>query len=351
MRRFSRRLLAPLCATALGLTSGCGGPAPILTCEAADGVTPVCGFQNPEDLAVAPGGDWFVVSQAPLGERRGSLAGYRPSDNARRELWSGATQPAAPSVAACPGPPDHEILVPHGIDVTADGRSLLLVNHGGREAVEVFAIQRGSDGPELVWTDCVIMPEGAMMNDVAGLPDGGGFVVTQMASTGLGLLSLVAGRESGRVYEWTAAEGLRAIPGSEGAGPNGVEISDDGQTLYFSEWTAHNLVQLSRDGAERAEIPLGFSPDNLTWTADGRLLIGGQFATPLEATGCFDVETGTCGLGSAAAAFDPESLALERIWTHDPATVAGGVSVALEHEGRIWLGTFGGDRLAWIPAE
>ena len=79
-------------------------------------------------------------------------------------------------------------------------------------------------------------------------------------------------------------------------------------------------------------------------------MIGGQISTPLQTIACFEVEEGTCGIASAAATFDPASLELERIWTHDPASVAGGISVALEHAGRIWLGTYGGDRLAWIPA-
>jgi hypothetical protein len=349
-RRVARRRLARSGLLWAGLALACGGPAPILECEARDGVTPLCGFQNPEDLAVAPGGAWLLVSQSPRGDARGNLLGFRPSDEARRDLWNGEAEPVLPSAAGCPGPPERDALVPHGIDVSADGRSLLLVNHGGREAVERFAIRSTADGPTLVWTDCVPMPEGALMNDVAALPDGSGFVVTEMTSTGLGMVSLLAGRISGRVWEWTEKGGLQAIPGSEGAGPNGIEVSSDGETLYFAEWVAGNLIQLSRDGSERAEMPLGFNPDNLTWSPAGRLLIGGQFSTPLQAVACFNVEQGSCGLASAAASFDPVSLALERIWTHDPAIVAGGISVALEHEGRIWLGTYGGDRLAWIPA-
>ena len=90
------------------------------------------------------------------------------------------------------------------------------------------------------------------------------------------------------------------------------------------------------------------SPDNLTWTSDGRLLVGGQIATAIQAAGCFEVLEGTCGLDSAASIVDPASLEVERIWTHAPATVAGGASVALEHDGKIWIGTFGGDRIAWF---
>lgn len=338
-------------ATLAALTMvGCGGPPLITACDAAGGTTPVCGFQNPEDLAVAPGGEWLVVSEAPRHDARGRLMGFRPSDGAKVELWSGASRPAQPSAAGCEGAPDLEGFVPHGIDVTGDGGALLVVNHGGREAVERFAFERREGAPTLVWTDCVPMPDGAMMNDVAALADSSGFVVTEMTSTGLGMLRLLFGGVSGEVHAWSPGGGVQSIPGTEGAGPNGVEVSNDGETIYFAEWVAERLVRVSRDGSQRSEIALGFNPDNLTWTPDGRLLVAGQMATPLQATSCFDLEEGNCGLDSAAAIYDPASGELERVWTHQPASVTGGISVALQHGDRIWLGTFGGDRLAWIPA-
>ena len=80
------RAVASGVALLAGLAIGCGGPAPILECEARDGATPLCGFQNPEDLAVAPDGEWLVVSQPPCGGARGNLLGFRPSDGARRDL-------------------------------------------------------------------------------------------------------------------------------------------------------------------------------------------------------------------------------------------------------------------------
>ena len=91
---------------------------------------------------------------------------------------------------------------------------LAVVNHGGREAIELFAISF-ERGPTLEWRGCVPMPEGLMANDVAWLPDGG-FVVTNFSPTleGIGLVALwtgfeiVTGRETGGVYRWTPGEGL-----------------------------------------------------------------------------------------------------------------------------------------------
>ena len=50
-----------LAALAVGLTA-CSGPPPIQSCEGGDGLTPICGFTNPEDLVGLPGG-WLIVSE------------------------------------------------------------------------------------------------------------------------------------------------------------------------------------------------------------------------------------------------------------------------------------------------
>ena len=115
--------------------------------------------------------------------------------------------------SACPGPPEAEMFAPHGIDPSADGRSLLVVNHGGREAVEIFAIEHAAGAPALRWVDCVVMPDDALMNDVAALPDPpGGFVVTQMTDgSTLGMLGLALGWSSGRV-KGLDGSGLSTVP-------------------------------------------------------------------------------------------------------------------------------------------
>lgn len=334
----------------------CGSAPPLTTCERADGLTPLCTFHNPEDLAVDASGDWLLVSQAPLGEIPGDISAFRPSDQAQHILWpladtaAGAVTPTAGD-DHCPGRPDLADFAPHGIDLSQDKKTLLVVNHGGREAIEIFHITSGNGPPSLTWKGCVLMPDGAMMNDVATLPGTAGddFVVTQMASTGIrGAIALLRGTATGQVFRWNKETGLQPVPSTEGSGPNGVEVALDGSAVFFSEWIAQNLVRVALDGSGRQSVPLGFSPDNLTWTSDGRLLVGGQIATAIEAAGCFEVLEGTCGLDSAASIVDPASLEVERIWTHAPATVAGGASVALEHDGKIWIGTFGGDRIAWF---
>lgn len=329
---------------------GCAAHAPLLQCDAGDGVTPVCGFQNPEDL-VDLGPDWILVSQMTLAGTPGNLLAFRPADGTRRILWpTGESEAAVVSTGGC-SPPPVDVFAPHGIDLSRDRRTLLVVNHGGREAIERFAIGQRDGVPTLTWTDCIPFDDGAMLNDVASLP-GGGFVATQMVSqSAFAPLGLVLGFDTGRVWHWSPESGMRAIPGSQGNGPNGIAVTPDGETIFFAEWGKSQLIRLRRDGSDRREIPLGFHPDNLSWTADGRVLAAGQITGPIEATGCFELTEGGCSLASAVALVEPRMLGVRRLLTHDPATAVGGVSSALARGGVIWLGAFGGDRIGWIPAD
>lgn len=338
-----------LASTLWPLFSACASHQPLYGCNAADGVTPICGFQNPEDL-VSLADDWLLISQMRRSDAAGSLVAFRPSDGSRRVLWpNDETASTNATKAACEPPPPGQF-GPHGIDLAQDGQTLLVVNHGGREAVERFRIGENADGPTLAWEDCVPFGDEVMLNDVASLP-GGGFVVTEMVGSGtFAALGLVFGQNTGKVWHWTPEVGARPVPGSGARGPNGIAASADGTTLFIAEWGSSNLIRIGLDGGGRSSAALGFHPDNLSWTADGRILAGGQLVGPLEATSCFDVPEGGCSLGSAAAIIHPTTLLVERVWTQDPATVAGGISAALERGDTIWLGAYGGDRIARIPA-
>jgi len=332
-RRLAFSVLIP---AAIGLAGCIGGPDPIATCEPADGLTPVCGFMNPEDL-VRLDADWMLVSEMSQSGPGGRITAFRPADDTRVKLHFEGTS-----------------FRPHGIDLSRDGTRLAVVDHGEGETIEEFEVSRDANGvPRLTHLRSLAIPEefDANINDVAYTPSG--FVFTKMMSSNQleGMWGFVTGSDTGQVYTWSAA-GFAPVPHSSGAGPNGVAASADGRRFYFSEWGRSRIVAIDADGGNRAvSAELGFSPDNLTWTADGKLLVAGQIASPTEATACFDIPPHTtCGLGSGVARVDPQTLEVETVLRHQPAMVAGGASVALEHSGRIWIGTFGGDRLAWMPA-
>ena len=130
------------------LAVGCGGTPAVTTCETSGAIEPVCTFQNPEDLALLPDGRTLLVSQfgAMDGSAPGSLAVF---DTLRREVrvvfegGGNETPSEGWGDPACPGAPS-AALAPHGIDLgrRPDGRlELLVVNHGGREAIEFFEVE------------------------------------------------------------------------------------------------------------------------------------------------------------------------------------------------------------------
>jgi hypothetical protein len=82
---------------------------------------------------------------------------------------------------------------------------------------------------------------------------------------------------------------------------------------------------------EREEIDLGFRIDNIHWARDGRLIGAGQ------ADEAWRVVT-----------IDPETLAVETIYSQDDMPGFVGGTVALEVGDALWIGSFQGDRIAIV---
>ena len=246
-------------AVVLVLVAGCSDPQPpITTCEAGAGMTPDCRFRNPEDLAVVPGGGALLVSQMGQmdGSELGNLAFYEPGGGIRVLFPSGSVADRRDWGAAdCP-PPAPAAFSPHGIDLVqrADGEwMLLVVNHGGRESVEFFALEQSDGALGLRWQGCAEGPDQAAFNDVAGRADGG-FYVTQMFPQDSQMLSVLKGAlfgsDTGHVYDWNPADGWSVVPGSEGPFPNGVSLSRDGQALYINMYLAGEVRKLDLESGE-----------------------------------------------------------------------------------------------------
>lgn len=357
---FPRRVCRPrpwLAIGALLLLGGCGPELSHVTaCEPGSGLTPICGFVNPEDLAAVPDSDWLLVSQFPgvvveEGEPvRGTVIAFRPSDGARRVLYplEGRDGRADLGDPACTEPPDAAGFTPHGLDLR-DGL-LAVVNHGGREALELFSVASSEEGPVLTWRGCVVLPDDAMANDVALLSDGR-LATTRMMPRGsspMTILRVSMGWNTGWVLLWDRAEGWRPWPGTEDSAPNGVAVAPDDGAVFYASWSRQAVVRVDADGRDRREVALGHHVDNLTWTPDGKLLAAGQGGSLTSVLACAEKKAGTCGMPFFVDEIDPDSLEVERLISHDPARVGGAASVALEHDGVVWVGTFSGDRLlAW----
>ena len=329
---------------------------PIVDCVPVGNAHPICGFHNPEDLALLPGGRFLVVSEM------GRLEGFTPGTIVLYELETGTLTIAFPLAdlaqepsegwgdASCPSAPPK--LSPHGLSLGTrpDGKLQLLVVNHGREAVEFFEISDTATVPQLTWRGCVMAPDPLFMNDVASLPDGG-FVATHMFPRGneksAGLRGMLGGA-TGYVVEWHAGKGLVKVQGSDADMPNGIEASADGKDLFVAAYLKNEVFRFSRsEGRVTARTALK-RPDNLSWSPDGSLLAASHDAMLSEMLDCRNIERGACGAAFSIVAIDPATLATRSLYQHEGAPM-GAATSAIRVGDDLFIGTNAGDRILRVP--
>ena len=333
---------------------------PVVGCSTSNGIEPFCNLHRPEDMAALPGGRYVLISQMGdfVAGTPGSIALFDQDTGNVESLYpvAVAKQPNNPLRGSLGCSEPGARLSPHGIDLSpgdGDSHVLLVVNHGGRESVEFFrlstrATDKGGMPWQLSWLHCVEAPADSFLNDVVALPDGG-FAVTNMMPKNAGMLrvttSMLLGRSTGHVWQWQPKRGFTEIPGSRGTLPNGVALSADGRILYIN-YTGNNMVRkLERhSGRVLAEVPVK-SPDNSTWSRDGKLLVASLQASMIDflrPCGLEDIRP--CGLPFKIVAVDPVSMSSEVIFAHSGAPM-GMATVALDTDRGLLMGSFVGDRL------
>jgi sugar lactone lactonase YvrE len=322
-------------------------PAP--ACVATD-ANFVCGQRAPEDLVVVPGGQWVVASAY---SQPGGIHLIRTSDRTSTMVYpvDGAKELLdAKTYNTCPGAPDAATKAKfqtHGLYLLAGTNNvhrLFVVLHGDRESVEVFELDARQATPSLTWIGCAVAPDPIGLNSVRGLPDGG-FIATNFLPRNLGLAGFPAlqkGEVNGELWEWHTATGWQKVPGSESSGANGLEMSNDGRTLYVAAWGSQSFFRLSRGETtpKRDEVKLGFQVDNIRWARDGSILAAGQGGG--GALG---------GQASIVVKIDPKTLTVREIARRPNAPAFGAGTVAVEVGDKLWVGSFRGDRIAIFDAK
>jgi len=356
-----KRRIVPAALLALLVALACTSVEPITSCNPIGPAIPLCGFQNPEDLALLPDRRHVLVSEYGGGDARpGRISLLDLETSARRILFAGG-EPVAPGpwgAPDCIGPPS-PAFSPHGIHLAqrADGRmQLLVVQHGERESVEMFEVSRAGADRELAWRGCALPPDGSALNDVVALPEGG-FLVTRMTSTGsLGRLfgyakAALFGGDTGWVYAWSPETGFKEVPGTRAPLPNGIELSADGEKIFLNATLGSEVRRIDRrTGALEARAEIS-QPDNLTWASDGRLLVASLRGAFREITACLDLEQGSCPAAFAIVALDPRTMATEVVYEGGAGTPSGAGTVGLEVDGALLVGTFAGDRIVRVETK
>jgi hypothetical protein len=319
-----------------------GGPPqpPLMECGTHADIEILCGTRSPEDLELTPDGKFLIVSQFVNG-RGGGGAGLVLFDLAKK-TYSKIPITAEPrkdwGEPACPGPVG-DAIIPHGISLlkrTNGPMQLYVVNHGGRQSMEMFELKQAAGAWELVWHGCALTMQ--EFNDVAVLPDGG-FIATHPTSLRVqgDTSDLFSGQPSGVVARWTPGKGEAELPGPRAGYPNGVLVSADGRYMYFNAWTAKEVHKYDlKEGKETAVVKLDFMPDNITWTAKHQLLAAGVKAAR--------------GQGFGVAEIDPAKMQAKTVFDSEgKGALISGVSVALQVGDAMYIGAFQGDRLVKLP--
>ena len=318
----------------------------------------LCGLDSAEDLVLVPGTRFIIASGFGT-----SASLYLIDSEAKRHdvLYPTATvqvQHDPEIYGACPGAPDPEKLVAHGLNLKSgvNGHSTLyVVGHGGREAIEVFDVDATGDAPTLTWTGCVLTPQGMAANSVASFADGS-LVATIPLHPEKTITHAMAGELTGAVYAWSPGEpAFSRIEGTELPYPNGIEVSADGREFFVASSGLYTVTAYSNSNPARrlrTSRPMAIVPDNLHMGSGNRLLTAGLIA---DDDTCGDVgsevfsleEFADCPRPFVVYAIDAASLQLEDIARGDANPEFSNITMALEVADELWIGTFAGDRIAY----
>jgi hypothetical protein len=329
-----------------------------LSCAPDGNVTPICGVQMPEDLAAMPDGGGIVIAEyGDGGKLPGALTWFQPeADTGFTRLVdsSNITQGASEQnwgEADCPIP---DLLSPHGIHLSQRGASLqlLVVNHSSQEQVLFYEVLPASDSkiaPTLSWRGCVSFPEHAVLNDVVALPDGG-FAVTHMydrENETLAMIKSLIGLNDGYVWRWSPGSALRVMANTNAKMPNGIEVAPDGESIWVNNYIEGELRQYDVATEELLATLLVPNIDNSAWLEDGRLLLASH-TSPLTMAPCFGLTQGSCGAPYELVAMDTATGDTQVVFRAEKGGPFGPATVAIEYQGKLYAGSFSGDRMAEI---
>ena len=336
-------------------------PAP-LGCGVHGDAEVICGTRSPEDLEVTPDGKCLGVPQFVTGPGGAGVAsgaaGLYLFDPAKKTFTklTATNEPLKDwGAAACPGPIG-EALAPHGTSLVkrSNGvQQLYVVNHGGRQSIEMFELRHVGTAWGIVWHGCVVSPE-PEYNDVAALADGS-FVATHptgipadpQAKGKQGGGGAFGGQPTGFVVTWSQAKGEQELPGTRTAYPNGVVATADGKTAYYAVYASKEARRYDLKAQKQTGVvKLDFMPDNLTWTKKGNLLAAGIKGIAGE---CPAGSGQFCRQAFGVAAIDVSSMMEKTVYdSNGKGVLIPGVSSALQVGNNVYIGAFEGDRVVKV---
>jgi sugar lactone lactonase YvrE len=209
----------------------------------------------------------------------------------------------------------------------------------------MFEVLGNGAATRLQWRGCLEPAADTFMNDVVGLSNGD-VVYTRMfhdAGTAEMLLSLI-GFDTGDLWRWSKQTGPQLLPGTTANQPNGLEISSDERHVFANMYVTQELWKVDVDTGEIVDVAAVANADNSAWGSDGRLWVTTHTAPLSDMIACAGSQELSCGASFAVIAVDPETMMTETIFAHAGPPM-GAATVAVPQAGRVYMGSFVGDRL------
>jgi outer membrane protein assembly factor BamB len=158
------------------------------------------------------------------------------------------------------------------------------------------------------------------------------------------------GFNNGHVWRWSPGSGIRVMANTSAKLPNGIEVAPDGKSIWVNNYLEQELRQY--DVATEQVLTTISVPniDNSAWLDDGRLLLASHLS-PFTMAPCFGLTEGSCGSPYELIAVDTETGTTEVLFRAERGGPFGPATVAIEYQGKLYAGSFSGDRMAEITLQ
>jgi hypothetical protein len=301
----------------------------------------VCNLISVEDFLPVEGGRW-LVGGSYVEKSVGLYLIDTQAKSAKAVTLSLAATPD-PNYAGCAAP-DLKSLETHGLDVRrVNGHTTVFaINHGGRESVEIFRLNPAANTAE--WIGCALPPEGTTGNSITAMANGA-FAMTKFVDSRdkQGFPHILSGQVTGVVYLYTPGKGFTEVPGTKLSGDNGILSSKDGRWLYINAYGSHEIYRVALSGKGKPLVAkVDFCPDNLRWAPDGSIFVTGQYLSAQTQ----DLKNLH---GWATVRLDPKTMTTTPVVKEPGYKEFDNATSAVQVGQTLWLGTFRGDRMAYMP--